>query len=59
MIETKLTTVSGGRATHKQKIAGLSVSQWLLCPLAMWAFTLEGSLDQSCQSPMLNLSGAL
>ena len=24
------------------------LSQWLPCPLAIWAFTLDGNLDKSC-----------
>ena len=29
-------------------IGGLSISQWLPCPLAIWAFALDGNLVKSC-----------
>ena len=32
----------------KVKNVGLSISQWLPCPLAIWAFTLDGNLVKSC-----------
>ena len=30
------------RAGYKLNIVGLSISQWLPCPLAIWAFGLDG-----------------
>ena len=30
------------------KDVGLSISQWLRCPLAIWAFALDGNLIKSC-----------
>ena len=33
---------------------GLSISQWLPCPLAIWPFALDGNLVQSC-SILLNV----
>ena len=38
----------------KMKNVGLSVSQWLRCPLAVWAFTLDGNLVKS--RTVLNVS---
>ena len=42
-LKTRLTHISGGQIT-KIKIVGLSISQWLPCPLAIWAFALDGNL---------------
>ena len=33
---------------------GLSISQWLPCPLAIWAFALDGNLVQSCYITLRN-----
>ena len=37
------THISGGSIT-----LGLSISQWLPCPLAIWAFAIDGNLVKSC-----------
>ena len=36
--------ISGGRVTRMLNNVRLSISQWLPCPLAIWAFALDGIL---------------
>ena len=43
MFKTPLTHISGGRVTHRWENVGHSISQWLPCPLAIWAFALNGN----------------
>ena len=43
-LKTRLTHISGRRVTNRLNIVGLLIKQWLPCPLAIWAFVLDGNL---------------
>ena len=39
-----------------QQVSTISISQWLPCPLAIWAFVLDGNLVQSYEISVNNLT---
>ena len=43
MLKNKVDTYLRRWVTRKMNIVGLSISQWLPCPLAIWAFGLDGN----------------
>ena len=48
MFKNKVVTSQEGGLYINDKHFGLSISQWLPCPLAIWAFALDGNLVKSC-----------
>ena len=48
MFKTKVDTYLRRAGYTQIKNVGLSISQWLPCPLATWAFALHGNLVKSC-----------
>ena len=44
MFNNKVATYLRRAGYKKMNIDGLSISQWLPCPLAIWAFALDGNL---------------
>ena len=47
MAKTRLTHLSKADYTWIKNV-GLSISQWLPCPLDIWAFALDANLVKSC-----------
>ena len=46
MFKNKVDTVEGGLQIDFKNFD--SISQWFPCPLAIWAFVLDGNLVKSC-----------
>ena len=48
MFENKVDTFLIRTGYTQMGNVGLSISQWLPCPLAVWALALDGDLVKSC-----------
>ena len=48
MFKNKVHTYLRRTDYTQMKNVGLSISQWLHCPLAIWAFALDGNLVRYC-----------